>query len=218
MTLLIVCGLSREADAVPGSGFARLVSGGRRSRLELHLSRTDPTSMSGVVSFGLAGGLEPGLGAGDIVIADEVRSEDRSYPCSVSLVADWIRRAETAGIPLASGRAMLGVDAPVASAAEKAALRARTGAAALDMESHIVADWATRHALPFGVLRVISDAADGTIPPAAIAAMREDGGIDVAAVMRSLVRNPGQIPALIRTARDGAAAFRMLRRAASLLA
>ena len=41
----------------------------------------------------------------------------------------------------------------------KAALRATTGADAVDMESHIAARYAEQHSLPFAALRVISDPA-----------------------------------------------------------
>jgi hypothetical protein len=80
------------------------------------------------------------------------------------------------------------------------------------MESHIAARVAARHGLPFAALRVISDAADTTLPPAALAGMRPDGGIAIGAVLASLVQNPAQLPALIRTARDAEKAFRTLGR------
>ena len=85
------------------------------------------------------------------------------------------------------------------------------------MESHVAAAFAARHGLPFGAIRIVSDGADHVLPPAAGTAMRPDGSIDVFGVVRSLARDPGQIPALIATARDAAVAFRALGRVRGLL-
>lgn len=138
-------------------------------------------------------------------------------PCSAESIAKLAEAASRLGVPVASRGAIVGSDEPVLTADAKCDLRAATGAVAVDMESHIAAAWAARNGLPFGILRVISDEAGSAIPPAALAAMRPDGGIDALAALRSLARRPSQIPALIRTARDGAKAFRVLDRLAPLL-
>jgi hypothetical protein len=91
----------------------------------------------------------------------------------------------------------------------KAALGAR--AAAVDMESQVAAAAAERHGLRLAVLRVVSDAAGHSLPPAAIAGFREDGGIDVAAVIAALARDPRQLPALLETGRNSSLAFGRLR-------
>jgi len=80
------------------------------------------------------------------------------------------------------------------------------------MESHLVARIAAELVLPFAILRVIADPAERELPPAALAGMRADGRLNVGAVLASLARNPGQLPALIRLAaeagRAGAALLR----------
>ena len=96
--------------------------------------------------------------------------------------------------------------------ADKQALAAATGALAVDMESHIAARLAAAHGLPFAALRVICDPAARAIPPAAIAGMREDGGTDLGAILRALLRGPGQLPAMIRLAGDARTAFGVLAR------
>jgi adenosylhomocysteine nucleosidase len=110
-----------------------------------------------------------------------------------------------------------GVDAPIADAASKTALFAATGAAAVDMESTIVARAALRHGLPFAILRVIADPAHRPLPNAALVAMRADGEVDLAAVLGALIRDPFQLPALIRLALDSGGAFSALVRARALL-
>ncbi len=79
------------------------------------------------------------------------------------------------------------------------------------MESHIAARLAAQHGVPFAALRIIADPAERGLPEAALLGMRPDGGMDAGAVMRALVRRPGDIPALIRTAMDAGAAFAALK-------
>jgi adenosylhomocysteine nucleosidase len=110
-----------------------------------------------------------------------------------------------------------GVDAPVADPSAKAALHLSSGAAAVDMESSVVAQAAARRRLPFAILRAIADPARRALPPAALVAMRADGGIDLAAILRSLAREPRQLPALARLRLDARRAFAALARARALL-
>jgi hypothetical protein len=74
------------------------------------------------------------------------------------------------------------------------------------MESHIAAEQAGAHGLPFAVCRAIVDPAWRTLPPAATAGLREDGTTALAPILRELARAPGQLPAMIRLAFDARAA------------
>src|SRR5262249_40991559 len=94
---------------------------------------------------------------------------------------------------------------------------AQTGAAAVDTESHIAARIAAAHGVPFVACRVIIDAADKRLPPAALIGLRPDGTADVGAVFRSVVRQPSQLPALVRTALDARIGSAALRRGRQLL-
>ena len=80
---------------------------------------------------------------------------------------------------------------------DKTDLYERTGAWAVDMESHIAARAARRHNRPFAVLRVICDPGDRTLPPAALVAMKPDGSIDIQAILRSVLSRPEQILSLM---------------------
>jgi hypothetical protein len=53
-----------------------------------------------------------------------------------------------------------------------------------------------------GICRTIVDPEDRDLPPAAVIALRHDGTPDVLAILRSVIRQPNQIPALMRTAID----------------
>ena len=109
---------------------------------------------------------------------------------------------------------LLGLTGAAASVAEKAALRARTGAVAIDLESHIVAAAAARAKKPFMVLRAVADPAGFALPPAALVGHDAAGRAALGAVMLSLLRHPRQLPALLRLARDYRAALKSLARAA----
>jgi hypothetical protein len=106
--------------------------------------------------------------------------------------------------------AVLGVGQPLALAGDKAAAFAATGAVITDMESGGVAEVAAAHGIPFAVLRVVADAAETTLPPAAIAGFGPNG-VAVGAVLRELAWRPSQLPALVALAWRTAAAMRALR-------
>jgi hypothetical protein len=92
------------------------------------------------------------------------------------------------------------------------------GALIIDMESHVAAQVAREHGLPFAFIRVISDRADQDLPPAVTCGLKPDGSMAILPVLAALLRNPGQLPALIRTARDTDRAMRALLAACDVLA
>jgi hypothetical protein len=104
----------------------------------------------------------------------------------------------------------VGTDTILPDGAAKHRLHRATGAAAADMESHVVARVARDRGLPFAAVRVVSDSAERALPPAALVGMSRSGGIDIFAVLRSLFADLGQLPALLRTAWEAERAFRVL--------
>ena len=108
---------------------------------------------------------------------------------------------------------ILGVDEPVMGPFGKLRKFHRTGAVAVDMESHIAAEVATRHGLPFAVFRVVADPAHQRLPRAALSAIRADGTLDGLAVLRAMLRTPGEIVGVIAVARHTAVARLALTRA-----
>ena len=204
--ILAATGLQRERRIVAGPDIEAIASGGDPVRLEAVLDRL-VGSASGIISIGIAGGLAPGLPVGQWVVADAVLVDGES----LSTDPAWTSRL-AARLPEAARGVLLGVNAMVAEATQKASLHSTTGAVAVDMESHIVARVARRHRLPFAAARVISDAAHHNLPPAVLVGMKSDGGMDLPAVLRSLLANPGQLPALIRTGLEAERGFRALLR------
>jgi adenosylhomocysteine nucleosidase len=206
-------GLRAEARiAARTAGVRAVAGGGEGARLARLIEQQIAEGGRAIVSFGIAAGLEPGLAPGTCLVASHVLDAGRSHAADATWSAHLRQRLGVARLA-----AIAGVDHPLATAAAKRTLNAETGAVAADMESHIAARLAARHGLPFTVLRVIADPVERELPHAALAAMREDGGIDLAAVLGSLARNPGQLPALLRLAADARAARAALLRCHDLL-
>lgn len=209
--ILAVTGLERERRILAGPGVEAVAGGGDHVRLEAALDQL-AGGMDGIISIGIAGGLEPGLWPGRWVVADAVHDAGETVPTD----PEWTARLASR-LPRAAKGLLLGVDALVATAAQKAALHRTIGAVAIDMESHIAARMARRHRLPFVSARVISDAAHRTLPPAARVGMRRDGSMDLSAVLKSLLVVPWQLPALIRTGLEAELGFQALLRGHRLL-
>ncbi|MBU6462569.1 MAG: hypothetical protein KGL35_06310 [Bradyrhizobium sp.] len=123
-----------------------------------------------IVSFGLAGGLSPELRAGDIVIASCVVGRNGSFATDDV----WSERLLTA-IPTAFYAPILGVESPLGVSAERRELGVRAGALAVDMESHIVGQVASRNLMRFVAVRVVIDTVERDIPQAAVACLSNNG-------------------------------------------
>jgi adenosylhomocysteine nucleosidase len=151
----------------------------------------------GMISFGVAGGLAAHLRAGDWVVASAIRESHTVRATD----AAWSRKL-LGMVDGAVHAPIIGVDAPIAEPAKKRELHKTTGAAAVDMESHVVARVAAEHKLSFAALRVVVDPAHRHVPPAALIGMRPDGRANVKAVLRDLMTRPAQLSPLARIAMD----------------
>jgi adenosylhomocysteine nucleosidase len=165
-----------------------------------------------LVSFGVAGGLDPRLAAGDLVVAEAVLTPDGRR---LETDPEWRRRVAARCRPaVSSGAWLAGVERPVAGPADKAALRQRTGAVAADMESHRVGLVASARGVPFLAVRAIADPAARSVPEWLMAAIDETGGTRALVAVRGAVTRPWQIPGLIRLGREFDAAIATLSRVA----
>lgn len=155
-----------------------------------------------LVSIGLAGGLQPLLRAGKILIPREiVLGNGQRYPTDEEL-------SRFLGGP--TPHAILGGDRVIADKREKKVLWTLTGAAAVDLESGAVVKIATEYGLPFAALRVICDAATRNLPPVALEALNQSGKVELGSVLKALIINPLQTPSLIGVAGDALSARRAL--------
>lgn len=206
----ILVGLAAEARIAAPLGCRVAIGGGTAAGAETAVRALVDGGVDALVSFGLAGGLDPALPPGTLLVPQTLLLDGHDPLTADAALCAWLGGA-TPG-PVFCGAAI------VADAAGKRALHARTRAVAVDLESGAVARAAERHGIGFAVLRVVCDPAGRDLPPAALAALDGAGAIGAARVLGSLLRRPAQVPALLRLARDAAAAQRALRERVRLIA
>ncbi|MGM4904646.1 phosphorylase [Tardiphaga sp. 866_E4_N2_1] len=214
--VLIVTGLVQEAKIAAGPGMTVICSSSDPVQLRSLLADFDPATIRGVISFGVAGGLDPDLKSGAVVVATEVVAGNSRWSASEILSDELIAGAGVGRQKVFRG-GLVGVEKVVTGQAGKAALRSEFGAAAVDMESHIAAEFAAMAGLPFAALRVVSDPAHRALPEIATTAIKPNGDVDLRKVLRGIARNPLVIRALVSTGRDFNRALRSLRDCRSYL-
>jgi adenosylhomocysteine nucleosidase len=197
----IVVGLRAEARIARRSGWLVAIGGGTAVGAESAARELVGQGATALVSFGLAGGLDPALRPGDVVVPSFLLVDGLRLPTNPTLLGK------------ASDGTLLCGQVAVANAADKRYLFEMTGAASVDLESGAVARVAMEHGLPFAALRAICDPAERSLPSAALAALDARGTIGLLRVVRSVAAHPGQLPTLLALARDAAAARRALVRA-----
>ena len=209
--VIALVGLAFEARIASGPGVVVICRNTERevaSSIDHALKR----GCRSIISFGVAGGLAPHLRPGNWVVASSIIDNQHSRPTD----RVWSEKI-LAMIPGAEHRPITGVDYAVAAPEAKRRMHAETGAATVDMESHLVARLAATHGLSFTAVRVVIDPAHRAIPDAALAGMRPDGGTSVTAIIRELIAGPSQLSGLLCLAHDGYAARRALLRVRRLL-
>lgn len=213
--------LHRRTAGAAGIDPAIALSGARADKAASGVGRLIEGGAELLVSFGYAGALDPQLAAGDLVIAHAVILPDGSTidtdPAWSQDLSRAIRVTGKDGSNLRS-YSVAGSDASVLAAADKQALRSRTGAAAVDTESHFLARAAAEAGLPFIVVRAISDGAGTNVPEAAVACIGENGSVSAAVLARHFLTRPQELPAFVRLGLGSAAAGRSLSGAARALA
>jgi hopanoid-associated phosphorylase len=210
MTILAVTGMSKEAEMVGVAGVIAVAGGGDGDGLAKKLDALHG-DITGVISIGLGGALSPLLKVGDVVIAEKIITGTEDWDCH----AGWRNRLVSRLAQAHQGQ-LFGSDVIIDKADTKVALHDVTGALAVDMESQVAARFAAKRNLPLAALRVISDDAHHVLPPAALVAMRPDGGISIPKILWSVMKKPAQIPGLIRTGRASSKAFAELLRCCDL--
>jgi len=145
-------------------------------------------ALSRIILAGLAGGLDPELRTGDVIV--------EPYPATLPLGAR-------------GGRIHCSTTL-VGTAAEKAALYASTGAACVDMESDIVRRAADAAGVPLTVVRAVLDPADQSLPHFLLKLTNSRGGLRPMALAALLLRRPGVSGELMRLRRSSRLALAAL--------
>jgi adenosylhomocysteine nucleosidase len=194
-----VTGLTAEAALVARLGPAR-AGGGTPAGAKAAADALIDAGVTGLISFGVAGGLNPAMTPGALVIPTFVITETSRYETDATLTRLLGGPAYT----------LFGGHDVVVTAAEKQRLHVETAADAIDLESGAMAQAAAARGIPFAALRAVCDPASTTLPPAALLALNGQGSIVLARIIAAVLRRPAQIPALLRLGRDAATARRAL--------
>lgn len=214
--LLIVTGLFSEARIAAGPGMTVICSSSDPRQLRVLLDAFDHASVRGIISFGIAGGLNPSLRAGDLVVANEVMAAAGRWATAPALSENLVDGTRIGRRKIVGGM-IVGAEEVILNPRDKVELHKQTGAIAVDMESHIAAAYAAAVGLPFAALRVINDPASRSLPELALNALKPNGDVCPRKVLRGIASKPSVIPSLMRTAHDFNRAIATLRRCRSLL-
>ncbi|HMA14928.1 MAG: phosphorylase [Bacteroidota bacterium] len=214
----IVTGLASEAviaTALIGEEDfpARVLCAGASSqRASVQARQLVDLGVEALLSFGLAGALDPALTSGDLVVALQVRNDGGElHPCD----AGWQEALHAALVetqtPCRRG-GILGSARLWRRPADKRSLFAATDCLAVDMESGAVAAVAAEAGLPFLAVRAIADRADDALPALVEHAVKPDGMPAVGRTLAAMLKSPTQIPSTLRLARRSNLALASLRR------
>ena len=140
-----------------------------------------------MISAGFGGALDPTLRRNDVVFATEVADEE-----GLSLLIDVSVPGDAANPGVSLGR-VITVDAIVRTAADKAALRERSGATVVDMETSAVAAFCAERNVKFLAIRVISDEANVDLPREIATILGRSGGYRVGAALGAIWRRPSSL-------------------------
>ena len=196
--LLVISGMGSDAAA---QAALALVAAGARALL----------------SFGLAGALDPALQPGALLLPRAVTDGTGTLHATCD---SWRERlaarqgAQADTDPLIVDGPLLSLAQPLTTAVSKSQARARTGAVAVDMESFAIARIALAQGVKFAAARVVVDTAADSLPRSILQATDPRGQVNYARLVSGLIRSPPDCFALLRLARRYRVALRSLRRLA----
>jgi adenosylhomocysteine nucleosidase len=173
--------------------------------------RLQRAGVRALLSFGLAGGLDPTLAPGTLLLPAEVTAAGGAV---FTTAGAWRAQLQQAlgRLPSVGGR-LFSAERAILTPSAKAELFQRSGAAAVDMESAAIAAVARAHALPFAVLRAVVDGADTAVPHAVACSTGPAGDTSLPRLLAALARRPADLPRLLPLMRGYRAATRALRSA-----
>jgi adenosylhomocysteine nucleosidase len=151
-----------------------------------------------VLTCGFAGGLNPELKPGAVVFQIGKRTAKIEY-LEARLLATGTRPA-----------IFFCADRIATTVAEKTALRERTGADAVEMESAAIHAVCAEKNIPCVTVRVISDTADEDLPLDFNALGKPDKNLDAGKLAWAIAKAPWKIPALLALGRKTDFAARQL--------
>lgn len=194
----IITGLAREAlciprqDADPRLTVVCVAADPVRAAMAAAVL-AGPGGCRGLISFGVAGGLAPGVLPGDLLVPETVVTLQGE---GLAIDRDWRQRL-IGGLNWSSppaGQPLIGADHPIVSAADKRSLWQQTGACAVDMESHALARAAAAANIPFLVIRAVADPGHRNVPSWLGGTLGPEGRPDLRRLLAGLAKQPWHLP------------------------
>ncbi len=194
-------------------GALLLLSGIGANRARLAAQTLLKNGATALVSWGFAGGLDPGLSPGSLILPESILAKDQSLYCVDPV---WRKTLCNRLNPHVDFQGGVLAESPevLASCAEKIALFQRTGARAVDMESASIALVAKEGGVPFLAIRAISDAAKVALPRSAMNSIDKFGRVRFSRLLLGLARSPLELAALVHLGRNSRIAQATLTRVA----
>lgn len=191
-TVGVITGVRNEADAlrtVLGAKDSPIIrfSGARSGVAATSVDELLSLGVNGILSFGSAGGLSPDHKPGDLIVGHKVATATgETWQCD----EDWTKNlVELLGV---ESHTVFGSDG-VAGISAKNKIFKESSAAAIDMESHIVASKAAKHGVPFAILRAVVDPDDFEIPSWVLDSVRPNGTVSLLPILSGMCIFPWQI-------------------------
>lgn len=218
----IIVAMLPEASCLAGSVPRPGVSASIHPDILLHVCGTGPEratraaehlvteGVRGLMSFGTAGALVPGLATGEVLVPECVETAAGTLSTHGAWRVQVMERLTAASLRIVPGN-MTEAEAVVGTPAQKAALGAARNAAAVDMESAAVLRVAARHAMPALVLRVIMDPLEMELPAFLLQQSDVYGRTNLAGVVLDLLRSPARLPVILKLSRTFNAATASMR-------
>jgi adenosylhomocysteine nucleosidase len=178
----VVLAVTGDGERNARAGIAALLAAARLDRL---------------IAIGVAGALSRELVAGALVVADRVVTEDGSetFHTDGPLSARAVRQASALRGLVVTARRI--ADTVAEKQRLLAASQAGSLVAVVDLESAAYAAAATRAALPFVVVRAVSDTADEGLPALLNRCRDKGGAVRRGRVAFELLGDPGALPILL---------------------
>jgi adenosylhomocysteine nucleosidase len=189
-----------EVTYLPG-GAMLIVSGMGPTRAAATSRALLERGATALLSWGSAGGLASKVSPGSLILPKSVIASDRSI---YHVDAPWHERLchRLKGHIDFHTEPLVESSKVVRTPSEKATLFGETGAVGVDMESGAVAAVAQEARVPLMVVRAVADATDTPVPESALSAVDEFGRLNVLKLIQGLTKDPTELLALVRIARN----------------
>lgn len=214
MTTIIIVGMKMEEKIAKKIGCPIIIAGITKELLVQKMEEAIVTNtVTSFLSFGVAGGLSYDLKSGDIVIGTYALdcNNNKINSCNI-LTNNIINSLKDIKYTLGG---IFGSLHPLNI--DEKNYKLESIACAVDMETLTMAQIAQKHNIPFAIIRTISDSVDVKLPHAAIVAINQNGSINYAAMIKSLLIDITQIKDLIILAISSRKAFNSLKIIANIL-